>query len=766
MAQLFYLPKNAKDPKNHPRRLYFSCHPDDCGLMEEIYGDIQKFCEDFVLFYPDLSQRPVQWDHLDEVANAQLLVMPVTKKLLTDENGAYLAEFRRAEQERLAILPILYEPEAEGLFNDLCDRRQMVAKWDGEYEEKLKRALDGALLTDDVTQRVREVFKNRIFVSYCREDKPYAEQVIRLIHQSKDLRMVSIWYDKYLTLGRDFEQTLKEKLEHCQLFALTVTPNLISRETYVKNTEYPAAKTGAKAGEKSIFPVEMLSTDQQQLIDYFNRDPAEKEEDAALLQLIGADSPKALSQKLADKIRRALPERLPYRTPDTNYLLGMAYLNGIEVEYDRGFARDILAEAANAGSFEAISQLVTMYSRGIGTQRDPKTAIRWNKKAVEKRRATFQKALAEADKHFSFKGDGVVFSPKVLKDIEKQIKSSKLSQQELAKQLTEVQMVYCEQACKAGSEYCRELLGFISLLVGEYEYKLVDWCYDELNQAKAEVDKRFPGANFMRDSANTWRAKQGQLDTLLQKKDGHSARESYEAAKAAHEEDPEDFRKALVFCGCSQIYAYELMSNAVATAQPAQILSASLALLEKLRKKAPDDRELLEILTQTLRDMGSFLRKLAQACRKEPMDFGKDLDMALELYAQCLQVWQLRWELPPENPYWIIMKAEITGYIAQTHLLKGQKEAAIAYFLKAMACFLQIEQDSRGKNYGADYLSSLYQTTPRIFRGLLEAGFTDTAYMHQTLAEVIEILERDPQASSGQLQRWRAELVRVREEIH
>ena len=86
MAQLFYLPKNAKDPKNHPRRLYFSCHPDDCGLMEEIYGDIQKFCEDFVLFYPDLSQRPVQWDHLDEVANAQLLVMPVTKKLLTDEN--------------------------------------------------------------------------------------------------------------------------------------------------------------------------------------------------------------------------------------------------------------------------------------------------------------------------------------------------------------------------------------------------------------------------------------------------------------------------------------------------------------------------------------------------------------------------------------------------------------------------------------------------------------------------------------------------------
>lgn len=729
MAELLFLPKDTKDPKNHPRRLYFSCHPEDFPLLEQIYGDIRKIYEDFVIFYPDLSAGDVVYDHLDEIANTQLFVIPVTKKLLTEENGALSLEFERAVQEKLGILPILFEPEAEALFNSMCDRRQMVAKWDSDYEEKLHRALDDALVSDEITQRVRDIFQNHLFVSYCREDKPHAEQVIRLIHQNKDMRMISVWYDKYLTLGKDFEQTLKEKLEHCQLFALTVTPNLISRETYVKSTEYPAARG------KPIFPVEMLATDQQKLIDYFTNE-ADREKDTALLQLIGADSPKALSQKLAAKIRDALPHKLPCRTADTNYLLGMAYLNGIEVEYDRDFARDILIEAANAGSFDAYAQLVTMYRRGIGTVRNPDEAIRWQKKAVEKRRTAFQKAIAQFDNQSKRRNS----SPEAMLELQSQL-------------------------WQTGKQYCFELLSLVSLSAEESRYDLADQCYAWLDKAKAAVDKRLPDADFLQSSSIAWRAKRGQLDTLQQKKNGHSAKESYEQAKAAYEKDPENYHTAVLFCGCSQIYAYELMSDQIATTVPAQILSDSLKVLQKLYKQKPNDTELLDILTLTLRDMGSFLRKLAAAYQKAHIDFDVDLPIALQLYQHCLAVWQQRADLKPENHYWPLLRADILSYIAHTHLLMGKKEAAIASYLSTMHYHLELEQEARGKNYGSDYLSNLYQSTPRIMDGLLKAGFTDKAWMRQTLADIIGILDRDPLSGTPQRQAFRSKLTDTLKQI-
>ena len=68
--------------------------------------------------------------------------------------------------------------------------------------------------------------------------------------------------------------------------------------------------------------------------------------------------------------------------PGHNFLIGLAYLDGIDVEVDAERALELIKGAAEAGVSEAMKQLVTMYETGKGVERDYYEGVRWREKHV------------------------------------------------------------------------------------------------------------------------------------------------------------------------------------------------------------------------------------------------------------------------------------------------------------------------------------------------------------------------------------------------
>ncbi len=65
-----------------------------------------------------------------------------------------------------------------------------------------------------------------------------------------------------------------------------------------------------------------------------------------------------------------------------SFLIGLAYLGGIDVEVDRERAVTLIEDAANCGLAEAMEKLVSMYRTGEGVERNYEEAIKWQGKLV------------------------------------------------------------------------------------------------------------------------------------------------------------------------------------------------------------------------------------------------------------------------------------------------------------------------------------------------------------------------------------------------
>ena len=69
--------------------------------------------------------------------------------------------------------------------------------------------------------------------------------------------------------------------------------------------------------------------------------------------------------------------------PAHDYLVGLPYLSGTDVEVDYEKAVELITGAAEAGVVEACAKLSAMYNTGNGVERNPATAYAWCERAVE-----------------------------------------------------------------------------------------------------------------------------------------------------------------------------------------------------------------------------------------------------------------------------------------------------------------------------------------------------------------------------------------------
>lgn len=371
MPRISYKTKGASQPKGKPR-IYFSCHPDDFdNCFEKICGDIFK-TQDCVIYYTeDMSEGIDDKDIV--IGQNNLFVIPVTFRLLTTANRAIDDDLPYALKERMPVLPIMMENGLDALYSrqDRFGELQYLNAFSNDsteisYDEKLKHFLECVLISEELTKRVRAAFDAYIFLSYRKKDRKYANELMHLIHSHPECRDIAIWYDEFLTPGESFKENIDKILSTSKLFALLVTPNLLEEPdgvpNYVMGEEYPAA---VKAGI-DILPTEMVKTDIDALKQkYIGIPHCVNPHDSALLKTTLLDS-------IFKVVRIANDD-----DPVHNFLIGLAYLEGIDVEVNRDRGINLITSAADCDVPEAMEKLYHMYYTGSGVAFNSDEARKW-----------------------------------------------------------------------------------------------------------------------------------------------------------------------------------------------------------------------------------------------------------------------------------------------------------------------------------------------------------------------------------------------------
>lgn len=340
--------KDGSSPSGK-RRVFFFSQP------EKFNETLDKICEDLwktsncAVYYVDPTVDFAPSAFTLELSRMNLFVLGVTTKLLTDDGNTVKALFDLAKSAHVPFLPIvleenmveIYSQSALGKLQYLDATITDSKNHEIVYDKKLSVYLSATLTDDETAKRVRDAFDAYIFLSYRKKDRAYADKLMRIIHKNPLFRDVAIWFDEYLTPGEDFNNSIQEALDKSDLFALLVTPNLINESNYVKEVEYPAAK---QAGKK-IVAGEAIKTDPEELRKQYEGLPecADIESEELYRLLLQA------LENITDRENDSDPEHL--------FLIGLAYLDGIDVEVDKVTGLHLLGRAAEAGLPEAVEKI-------------------------------------------------------------------------------------------------------------------------------------------------------------------------------------------------------------------------------------------------------------------------------------------------------------------------------------------------------------------------------------------------------------------------
>ncbi len=373
MSKLSYKTRGGSGPQGKPR-VYFSCHPADFETYFGPISDVILERQDCAIWYEGEPEAGYDAEELRyDLTQMQMIVVPVTTRFLCRQSRARDVEFRLAMDACIPVLPLMQESGLEQLFNDVCGSLQVLDMTNRDatsirYEEKLDRFLSSVLVGDELAQKVRAAFDAYVFLSYRKKDRAYAQKLMRLIHQNDFCRDIAIWYDEFLVPGEDFNSAIQKALRESGLFAMVVTPNLVEDGNYVMREEYPRAKSS----RKPIFPVEVVPTDRQAL----------KEKYTGLPQCVSVEDEKEFPLALLEVVQK-MRFRENEDSPAHLFFIGLAYLNGIDVEVDHAKGLELISAAAEKGLPEAMEKLVGMYWNGEAVKADCQRAIQWQEKLVE-----------------------------------------------------------------------------------------------------------------------------------------------------------------------------------------------------------------------------------------------------------------------------------------------------------------------------------------------------------------------------------------------
>ena len=358
-------------------RVYFFCHPEDFdAYFDFICEDVFK-SQDCAVYYKDTDKY--DQSELDILlSEMQLFIVPITSNFLYKENSASKYEYNFALEHHIPLVPILME---RGLQKCFAARMNMISSGFGDlqfldstsfdlseipYEEKLKKRLSSVLVEGELLQRVRAAFDAYIFLSYRKKDRKKAKGLMSLIHSIPFCRDIAIWYDEYLVPGEKWSDAIAEAMAKSILVVLGITPHLTEPDNYIQTTEYPEAqKTG-----KLLIPVELLPTDIESLRSIF----------PGLPEVIDGKNMKEVENALKPVIEKYASQH--QNSAEHEYLMGLAYLNGIDFERNADRGIELITKASDQGLLEAIGKLMDIYKYGDGVKQDVAKYVMLNERLI------------------------------------------------------------------------------------------------------------------------------------------------------------------------------------------------------------------------------------------------------------------------------------------------------------------------------------------------------------------------------------------------
>ncbi len=361
------------------QRVFWACHPaDHDACFPEISRDILEVNSNVAVWYCD-PDRPEPSGEATELLKKDLdqmllVVLPVTTAFLYEASVARDIVFPHAFDHGIPILPILMESGLALPFNKICRNLQYIDRTGSDpteipYREKLKKYLNGILVPDELEKKIRQAFYAYIFLSYRKKNRYYAQQIMEMIHRNELCRDIAIWYDEFLTPGEDFNRNIQSAFEKSDIFVMVVSDYLMNLPNYVHSEEFPMAQ------RKGIDILPVLAGDGtgetvKKLAENFPGSPDCVEDEETFSFKIGA---------ILDRLKKPKKED----TPEHLYLIGLAYLNGIDMETNPEKGAELIREAAGRGLPEAQGHLARMYNAGLGVKRDYDRAAREQEKYVQ-----------------------------------------------------------------------------------------------------------------------------------------------------------------------------------------------------------------------------------------------------------------------------------------------------------------------------------------------------------------------------------------------
>ena len=431
--QFEYRTREMGDPRGRPK-VFFSCHPTDFAeAFDLVVEDVLEQANCVIWYDADLALGDKVYEHvslsdvategisadsdsdgdqaavkelLDALDDMQLLVFAVTARFLEEPNRARDVELPYALKHHIPVLPIMLENGLEYEFNEKCAPVQVVNRYVNDstatpYTEVLRTFLSSVLVGDELAAQVRDAFDAYVFLSYRKKNRRQAKRLMRIIHEKEHRRNIAIWYDEYLVPGEGFDEAIKDAFQKSSLFALTVTQQLLEEGNYVETVEYPMAHSRkCDQHDLEVVPVEMYELGSK-----------ETRTDLGALASAFEDLPKVQDEYKRDELHETIDEallRAGVKSGDDSarrrYLIGLAYLNGIDVEPDYKCALDLLTQAATDKEnpcIDATEKLADMYQCGDGVERNIDEAIRWRWQVVRQYTDAYRKHH-DPDEHKGF----------------------------------------------------------------------------------------------------------------------------------------------------------------------------------------------------------------------------------------------------------------------------------------------------------------------------------------------------------------------------
>ena len=373
---------NAENSTHLPRIYYCAGTSDYDRCLETVAGDIFAHCKCAVWYKSDPAE-PADRAALEEM---QLVVIPITRALLTDADPVFEEEYSCISALHIPVLPILFEEVSTELYERKFGCIQYLNKLSADfteisYSDKLKRYLDAVLISEELVEKIKAAFDAYIFVSYRKKDRASAKKLMRLIHENELCSSFATWYDEFLVPGEDYNQDIQSSLEKSDIFALVVTPNLLEEGNYISRCEYPAALEL----NKPILPFEAEKTDRLSLSERYERLP----------DCIGEEETEAFFNALMGSLGRFAAANRQSDTPQHTFFIGLAYMSGIDVETDKKRGVELITRAAEQGLPEAAERLADIYRTGDGVECSFETAAHWQKRLCSMNETMFETCPSE-----------------------------------------------------------------------------------------------------------------------------------------------------------------------------------------------------------------------------------------------------------------------------------------------------------------------------------------------------------------------------------